>query len=152
MLNFIGNFSISGVTDVGSIAILKTFAWISFVLLFIASVPMFIFYTILQGSKNQGSSHPLEILKGIACWLIIAPIGLIMYVMLASLTSGLTTATTSLMDSSSLTMASNFSWLVGFLCIALTNAFPFYYILRGYGQLDMGTKQNNIRSNGEGYE
>lgn len=143
ILNFVLT---NGLTDTQDTQILGAIAWVSFVLLFIMSVPVYFIYSIIVGASRDQKTHPLEILKGIAVWCVMMPF----LVMVTAIVSGLIDAlptisgeaqniatgqTVSWSNADILSGVSTFGWFMAFVAVIGMVFVPFYYILKGYGQI-----------------
>ena len=125
-----------------SITILYAMAWVSFVIIYITVCPLYLVYAIMIGSKNDVKTEPIELLKGVGVWAVSLPLMTIILGLMYKLIDTLNTATASLMDSGSLTMADNFSWIITLLVIIAVNVYPFICIVKGYGIKLFGDKND----------
>lgn len=131
-----------GASAVTSLAILKTFAWISFILLYLTTAPVYLIYSIIQGSSGNAKTNPIDLLIGLGVWMISMPLLIIFYGVFYYIQSSLSTATSTIMDSASITIADQITWLLGLVGIIIITVAPFYFILRGYGLNLFGNKVN----------
>lgn len=119
-----------GTGETTSITILKTMAWVSFIFIYLSVSPIYLFYSIVNGSKGGEKTKPLNFLKAISVWsvsmiLLIIIFGLVFN--LVSILNGIDIAPE--IESS----ATTFSWIITLLAIIGINIVPFYYIIEGYG-------------------
>jgi hypothetical protein len=132
ILDWAGTNFITGSPD-ASTNILKAFAWVSFIVLYLFSSPIFLVYSIITGSRDEVKTKPLEILKGISIWCVSMPLASVVYLIVDSIvTSGAGIGT---MDAGALAMAITMSWLIAFIVIVVVDLVPFIFILKGYGFL-----------------
>lgn len=120
-----------GSEGTASIAILKTVGWVSFTFLWLTTVPIYAFYTILSGSRNDVKTQPLELLKGIGIWTIMMPFLSFIYALIHFLVTSLNNS--QIIDSTLQDTATNLSWVMGTILLLILTFIPFYYILKGYG-------------------
>lgn len=134
IIEFVGTdvFSI-GADATDSIVILKTIAWVSFVLLYLAIGGVYLLFTIISGSKGEIETHPTEFLIALGLWSILMPFLTFIYGLVYYLQSSLATASTGLMDASSLTLANQFSWLFALIELVVLVTVPFIFVIKGYG-------------------
>ena len=116
-----------------SITILYAMAWVSFIVIYLTVCPLYLVYAIMVGSRNDVTTDPISLLKGIGVWAISLPLMTVILGVMYKLIDTLTTATSSLMDSGSLAMADSFSWIVTLIAIIAINIYPFICIVKGYG-------------------
>lgn len=119
-----------------SLAILKSVAWISFVVLYLAVGPILLIVNIISDKDTK----PLETFKGIGIWALTMPIFSIFYGVMYLIIDTLNDVMINnpeLMDEATRTTADTFSWIFGLLGLAILTAVPFYFVLKGYG-LDLG--------------
>ena len=134
-----------GTSDTGSLAILKTIAWVSYIFLYLSVSTVFLIFSIIQGVTSNVRTRPLELFKAIGAWCILMLLisfvfGLI--VMLQTTLSGVGIISDSL--GSDVSQANTFTWIIGFLSLLGLILVPFYYVLKGYGVDVFGDEDEEI--------
>lgn len=122
-----------GAGAVTSLAILKTMAWISFIIIYLATAPIYMIYCIIQGSSGNNKTNPLDLLIGLGVWMISMPLLTIFFGVMYYIINSLSSATATIMDASSITLADQISWLFVLIGVTVITLAPFYYIMRAYG-------------------
>lgn len=121
----------TGLTN--SVNTLKSFAWVSFILVYLLSSPIYLLFCLISGVRNDVNTEPIEILKGIGIWAVSIPLMIILLGIMYNLIGGLGEATNNIMDTASLTFADNISWIITLLVMIVINVFPLFFIMKGYG-------------------
>jgi len=141
IINFLGTdiFGI-GAEAVTSLTILKSLGWVSFIVMWLSTAPIYLIFAITAGSRNEVKTQPLQLLKGIGLWTVLMPFltfiyGIVYY--LVTILNG-----TKIIDSGMEQTATGFSWVLAIIVLIIMTAIPFYYILKGYG-IKIGEKQKN---------
>lgn len=116
-----------------SVLILKTIAWSSFLIVYLAVSPLYLVYCIIAGSRNDVETDPIELLKGIGIWAITMPLAIIILGVMYFLISTLGGATTNIMGASNITFADQIAWIITLLAMIGVTIAPFIYIIKGYG-------------------
>ena len=120
-------------------AILGAIGWVGFIALYIVSCPLYLYYTIIVGSK-EGETKPMWILAGFSAFFLFLILATVIQMIMGGVggADGLidalssTTETISGEDFSTLDQISFLAVLVTILgCIGA----PFGLILKGYGKL-----------------
>lgn len=140
VIDFMGQ-DIFGIGSEGStsIAILKTAAWVSFIFLYLGTGGVYLFYSIIIGTTGTIVTEPLQLLKGIALWVILTPILSFFYGLTHILVTALNNS--NILDATLQGEATTFSWIFALIILAMTIILPFIYILKGYGVDIMSRKE-----------
>lgn len=121
--------------------ILGAFAWVSFVLMFILTVPVYVIYTFIAGATDRETS-PKHLLMAIGIWCVLMPFAVIVL----ALVNGLITPLESIgiMGATENALANKFSMFITLMGIVAMNVYPFIYIFKGYGLIkDKGEGGSN---------
>lgn len=123
------------------------FAWVSFALVYLLTCPVFLIYSLISGSRDNVETNPIELLKGIAVWVVSLPFALVIFKIVDTLVSALNSS--NILDAANQTVATQFSWILGLILIVGMTLLPFYFIMKGYGQFQDGIKIGDGGNNGK---
>jgi len=141
IINFLGTdiFQI-GAEAVTSLKILKTIGWVSFIVMWLTTAPIFLIFAITAGSRNEVKTQPIELLKGIGLWALLMPVLSFIYGIVHYLVTILNGA--DIIDAAMEQTATGFSWIFAIIILVAMTGIPFYFILKGYG-VDIGGKKQD---------
>lgn len=142
IIEFVGT-DIFSIGESASIAILKTTAWTSFLMIYLGISGVYLIYSIIAGSQGNVKTEPIEFLKAIGIWSILMPIFSFIFGLIYKLQEGLISGTTGLMDATSFTTANTFTWIIALIGLAGLTGIPFIYIIKGYGINITGENNEN---------
>lgn len=132
IIAFVGT-DIFNIGDSTEIAILKGMVWASFVILYLSVGSIYLVYSIIGGSKGDIKTRPLEFLKAIGIWVVLMPFLTFIYGLVYYMQTSLASATSTVLDNTSLTTASTFTWVFALLILVTLVVVPFIYVIKGYG-------------------
>lgn len=140
IISFLGSdiFGI-GADATTSLTILKSMGWVSFIVLWLTTSPIYLIFAITAGSRNEVKTQPIELLKGIGMWCLLMPVLSFVYGLVHFLVSILNGA--NIVDAGMQSTATGFSWVLGLIVLVAMTGIPFYFVLKGYG-VDIGGKKN----------
>lgn len=118
-----------------SLTILKAIGWVSFIFLWITTVPAYLIFAMIAGARNEVKTRPLKLLQGIGVWAVMNPVLSFIYGLIHFLVSILNSA--DIIETSMETTATQISWVLGIIILLGMTLIPFYFIIQGYG-FDIG--------------
>lgn len=132
IIEFVGTDLFNIGTEAGtSLGILKTLAWVSFIFLYLSVGGVYLFYSIIMGSKGEIDTNPIMLLKAIGVWSVMMPFLTFIYGLMFFLVDTLNGA--NLINDGMETTASGFAWIMALIAVTFMTLVPFYYVLLGYG-------------------